>query len=79
MKRVKMILSKILEIDINEIKDDTSPKNTPTWDSFNALFIVSEMEEFFKVKFSMVDVMKVKNVGDIKKVLYKYGIKLYEE
>lgn len=76
MKRLKAILSKVLDIDENSITDQTSPDNVETWDSFNALMLISELEKEFNVKFTMEEVTSVKNVGDIKKSLEKHRIKL---
>ena len=78
MKRLKAILSKVLDIDENSINDKTSPDNVETWDSFNGLMLVSELEKRFNVKFTMEEVTSVKNVGDIKKSLEKHGVKLYD-
>lgn len=76
MKRVKNILSKILEIDENDITDETSPGNVETWDSFNGLMIASELENVFNVKFTMEEVTSAKCVKDIKDTLIRHGIKL---
>ena len=69
------ILAKILEIPSNKINDEISPTNTPTWDSFNAIMMMVELEKASGVRFDMDDLMAVKNVGDIKKVLDKYNVK----
>lgn len=76
MKRLKAILSKVLDIDENSITDQTSPDNVETWDSFNALMLISELEKEFNVKFTMEEATSVKNVGDIKKSLEKHKVKL---
>jgi acyl carrier protein len=78
MKRLKAILSRVLEIDENTITDETSPDNVENWDSFNGLMLVSELEKDFNVKFTMDEVTSVKNVLDIKKSLRKHGIELHE-
>jgi len=69
------LLSRILEIHKDEINDEISPINTPTWDSFNAIMMIAELEKASGVRFDMADLMAVKNVGDIKKILDKYKIK----
>ncbi len=74
MKRFKATLSKVLKIDENDITDETSPDNTPTWDSFNALMLVTALEEEFSVRFTAGDIVGVKNVGDIKTSLNRHGI-----
>ena len=78
MNRLKAILSKVLSIDKDSINDKTSPDNAESWDSFNGLMLVSELEKEFNVKFTMEEVVSVKNVKDIKESLKKHGIKLNE-
>lgn len=75
MQKLKTILSKVLEIDEKVINDATSPTNTETWDSFNGLMLVSELEKNYNVQFTMDEVTVVKCVGDIKKALRKHNIK----
>jgi len=74
MKRLKAILSKVLEIDENEITDETSPDTVETWDSFNGLMLVSELENNFNVRFTIHEVTIMKSVKDIKDILKKHGI-----
>ncbi len=69
-----VILSRVLLISPAEITDETSPETVPTWDSYNALMLVSELEQTFQVKFTLDEVMAVKNVGDIKRHLTAHGI-----
>lgn len=78
MKRLKAILSKVLGIDEDKVTDDTSPDNVETWDSFNGLMIVSELESNFNVKFTMDEVTAVKCVKDIKDALKRHGVLLEE-
>lgn len=75
MSRLKKILSKVLEIDERDINDDSSPDNIENWDSFNGLMLVSELEDEFKIRFTIDEVINVKNVEDIKKALVKHGVK----
>jgi acyl carrier protein len=71
-KLIKLIAS-VLNIDENLINDETSPKNTESWDSFNALVMVSELESQFEVQFSIDEVYSVSNVKEIKDALIKHG------
>lgn len=74
MSKLTAILSRVLEIPEGSMRDDTGPANVPSWDSFNGLLLVSELEEAFGVEFTMKEVTSVKTVGDIKVVLAKHGI-----
>ncbi len=76
MEKLKQILAKVLEIDPAAITDETSPQNTASWDSFNGLLLVTELEKGFDVKFTIDEVTAVKNVSDIKKALIKHGVQL---
>ena len=71
---LRALLAEILDIPPESINEKTSPENTPSWDSFNGLLIASELEKAAGVKFSIEDVLSVKNVGDIKKVLDRYNV-----
>ncbi len=79
MERLKVILSKILNIPESEITDQTSPDNTENWDSFNGLLLVSELESTFNVNFTMDEIVAVKCAGDIKYYLKKHGVVLEGE
>jgi acyl carrier protein len=75
MKRLKQSLSKILGIDENVISEALTPADVETWDSFNALLMVTELETVFNVKFTAAEVVSVKCVGDIRKVLEGHGVR----
>ena len=75
MKSVEQILSKVLGIDAKKITDESGPDNLENWDSFNAFMIITELEKNFKTTFSLEEVVGVKNVMDIKKIIKKHGIK----
>ena len=70
------LLSRILRIDAKIINDETSPDNIDTWDSYNGLMMVSELESIFNVQFTMEEVVEVRNVSDIKKCLTEHGVDL---
>ena len=78
MRRLKDILIKVLEVAESDITDDMSPKTVATWDSFNSLMLVSELESVFQVKFTMAEVTAAQNVRDIKEALRRHGVEFIE-
>ena len=68
------LISRVLDIDKNSISDLTSPENTESWDSFNALVMVSELELEFEVHFSIEEVYSVTCVKDIRDVLRGHNV-----
>ena len=79
MKRLKIILSKVLQLRENEITDQLTPADVEAWDSMNALILVSELERNFKIKFTYADITGVKCIGDIKAALIRYGVQFQPE
>lgn len=76
MKRLNKVLSNVLGVKESSITDDMSPDTVASWDSFNGIMLVSELETEFGVHFTMQEVTDVRCVGDIKKALEKHGVHL---
>jgi len=76
MRTVEEVLSKALGLPKERFKDTTTPEEIESWDSFNGLILVTELEKNFNVKFTIDEVISVKKVGDIKKILKEHGIEI---
>ena len=72
--KLTSLLAQILNIKPSDVSDLTSPENTPSWDSFNALVIITGIETEFNVSLNMDDISSMSNVADIKKILKNNGI-----
>lgn len=68
------LLARVLNIEPDSISDSTSPENTASWDSFNALLLVSELETEFNVQFTMDEIYAVKCVKDIREALKQHSV-----
>ena len=79
MQKLKRILAKILQVEADDINDESSPDNVENWDSFNALVLVSELEREYQVKFTMQEIRSVTCVKDIRGCLEKHGIQFKKE
>ena len=77
-KKLYDIISKVFSVQISEINDESSPETIESWDSFNGLILVDEIESNFNVKFSVSEIIDVKNVKDIKRHLNNHGVDLDE-
>ena len=75
-KKLYDIISKVFSIQISEINDESSPETIESWDSFNGLILVDELENSFNIKFSISEIIDVKNVKDIKRHLNNHGVDL---
>ena len=70
------IISKILLLEKEQIIDDVSRDDLELWDSMTHLALVSELEQAFDIILSDDDVTEIKTIGDIKKTLNKFEIKV---
>ena len=68
------IIAKVFSIPESEVNDNSSPENIESWDSFNGLILVDELENNFKIKFSISEITDVKTVADIKQHLKNHNV-----
>jgi acyl carrier protein len=68
-EKILCIFSDILDIDHTRINDDTSPENTPEWDSLAAMNLVTAVEEEFQINLTTTDIMKMRSIAIVKQVI----------
>jgi acyl carrier protein len=73
MPKLKTIFSSVLGVPESAITSETSPENTPAWDSLNAIILITEIEKAFSIRFEFDEVMAVKNFGDAIKLVESKG------
>lgn len=74
-KRLYELISRVLETTI-QLTDEITPEDIESWDSYNGLLLVDELEDEFKVKFTVDEVYDVKSIKDIKRHLKNHGVNL---
>ena len=72
--RAAKVFSEVLRIPLARISDETSPENTPEWDSLQAMNLIVALEEAFKVRLSTKEIVSMRTVGIVRKVLRTKGI-----
>ena len=75
-EKLYQIVSKVFNVPIEKINDNTNPEILEEWDSFNFYVLLSEIEKEFGIKFELDQALEIKNIGDFKKIFEKHGIKL---
>ena len=71
---VAQVFAEVLSIPVAGINDDTSPENTPAWDSLQAMNLVVALEEAFSVRFSTKEIVSMRTIHQVRKVLRSKGI-----
>ena len=72
------IISKVLDVPESEINDQTSPETVKAWDSLNLYMLIDDIESEFNVKFTLEEILEIKNIGYFKKLLVNRGCELNE-
>ena len=72
------IIARVFSIPVSQVTDESGPENIESWDSFNGLVLVDELESHFNIKFTISEITDVKNVSDIKRHLKNHNVDLDE-
>ena len=70
------IVAKVFSIPESQVNDQSSPENIDSWDSFNGLILVDELENHFNIKFLISEIIDVKTVSDNKRHLKNHNVTL---
>lgn len=71
---IARIFGETLGIDPLLVTDDVSPDTAPKWDSLTSLALVASLQEAFSVEFSTTEIMAMRTVGLVRKVLRRKGV-----
>ena len=72
--RIITLFVEILDVPSEKLSEDSSPDNTPEWDSLAAMSLVSVIEDTFGVELSTQEIMKMRSIGIVRQVLRDKGI-----
>ena len=75
-EKLYQTISKVFNVDIDKINDETTSENLEEWDSFNFYVLLDELENEFDIKFDLDETLEIKKIGDFKQIFYKHGIKI---
>lgn len=65
MSTLTHIFASVLGIDEAKVTPELSPHNTPSWDSLNAIILLTEIEKAFNTRFAYDEAMAIKNFADV--------------
>jgi acyl carrier protein len=78
MSKLANIFSSVLGIDESKVTPELSPETAATWDSLNAMILLSEIERAFAVRFDYTEAMNIKNFSDVCALVAAKGKDPYE-
>ena len=66
---LKKIILDTLKLDDFEFTDETTAFQVPGWDSLNHVNVIVAVEKHYNVRFKNIEVLRLKNVGDLQKLI----------
>jgi|TARA_B110000014_G_C20052556_1_gene547616 acyl carrier protein len=75
-EKLYKIISRVFNVPIGKINDDTSSENLEEWDSFNFYVLLDEIENNFDMIFELDETLDIKKIGDFKQIFKKHGIEI---
>ena len=69
-EKLNQVFSDVFDEEIT-VTPETTSSDIEEWDSLTHITLISEVEETFGVKFSMKDVLGMKNVGEMADIIEK--------
>ena len=68
------IIANVMEEQVTDIDDESTPETIENWDSFRVLVLFEELETKFEVKFTLNELLNIKKIKDIKNILSVRGV-----
>lgn len=77
LEKFNKVISDALNIkDVANVSDEMGPDEIEDWDSLAHVELVAGLEGQFKISLDVVDISRMYTIGDIKKILKKYGVEI---
>ena len=77
-EKLKQVLSRIFNVNLDMITDEASPDTIENWDSVRHMNLVLALEEEFDFEFTDDQVVEIISYALIKIVLKEHGIKFVQ-
>lgn len=73
-KNVEQLLANLLQIPVARVTDELAMKDLDVWDSLKHMELIGSLEEQLEVQLSFDEIVSMRSVGDIKRVLNTKGV-----
>ncbi|MBQ3669654.1 MAG: acyl carrier protein [Clostridia bacterium] len=69
MKKLNRVFRDVFDDDTLKITEKTTAKDVDGWDSLTHITLIGEIEDAFRIKFTMKEVTGMKNVGEMASII----------
>lgn len=71
LKKIETAISEVVAHHRFELTEETTAQDIDGWESITHMMIMSKVEQAFGIKFKLVDLMHMNNVGDLVSTIQK--------
>jgi acyl carrier protein len=68
-ERLKKIVLRELDLDDFNFNDETTANMVLGWDSLSHIQIIVAIEKDYKIKFKGIEILKIKNMGELQRLI----------
>ena len=68
-ERLKKIVLRELDLDDYDFDEETTANMVPGWDSLSHIQIIVAIEKNYKIKFTGIEILKIKNMGELQRLI----------
>ena len=72
--QLETLFANLLQEPIQLMNEETSPRNTRSWDSLKHLELVMAIERAYSVQFSMPEIVGLDSLGSMRQLLRLKGV-----
>ncbi len=69
LDKVNTAFITVLEHSNFQLTDETTANDVDGWESITHMMIITEIEKLFTIKFKLMDLMNMNNIGDLIKTI----------
>jgi acyl carrier protein len=73
-KNLAQLLADLLQIPVTEVTDQLAMADVEAWDSLKHMELIASLEEQLGIQLSFDEIVTMRSVGDIKRVLNSKGV-----
>lgn len=67
--KLKEVILKELQLEDFDFQDETTADQVPGWDSLNHINVILAIEKAYNVRFKGIEILKVKNLGELQQLI----------
>jgi acyl carrier protein len=76
LARFVRVVSAVLGLRPEEVRDELTPESVDTWDSLNHVNLISALEQEFDVRLPALNLIQARSIADLKTLLREHGADL---